>query len=292
MYIKTGIATFASAAILFAAGSVQASHNIEEYNKFNLSAASSLQAPLSTGHYIIETATAPQAAEAQQTMTDALPASQQLNEAVQPFSAALSQSAAQTSEKQVYVDLNRSASEILKQPLYTPQGKRVGTVHDIIISRTGDMMKIVVADGGMMSVGDKKAAFDASMLAYNRTDDQYIMNISEQDINESPDFSYDFDKASASVETIPPEGLSVKKLIGSKLVDHNDEVVADIENISFNFADAADQLIIGYDKILGMGGETAAVDFSKLRVVEDRKGTRFQLTGNQTAELRDMISSQ
>lgn len=291
MYIKAGIITLASAAFLFTAGTVSAANNIEEMTKFNLSSATALQAPLSTGHYQVANASAA-TASGSMTMTDAYPAAQQENENVKQFSAVLGGDASAKVEKteQVYVDMNRSADEIIAKPLYNTAGKRIGTIHDIIIDRTGDMMNVVVADGGMMSVGDKKAAFDAGLLSYNNAEDRYVMNINERDIAQANSFSYDPDKASANVETLPPEGLSVKRLIGTKLVDHNDEVVADIENISFNFKDSVDQLIIGYDKILGMGGETAAVDFSKIRLVEDRKGTRFQLTGNQSAELRTLLS--
>ena len=77
MYIKAGIASFAAAAFLFAAGSVNASsHKIEEVTKFNLSAATSLQAPLSTGHYLVATADTTDSYVGE-TMTDAMPVEQQ-----------------------------------------------------------------------------------------------------------------------------------------------------------------------------------------------------------------------
>ncbi len=274
MQFKHGIIALASAAFIFSAADLSAATNsIEEMAYVDLSSTTSMTQPMkTTGHYIVADASAYTGAT---TMTDA-----------DPVSAVDSTDLGAVTDSTIFVDMNRSANHIIGEPIYNEANTRVGTVHDVIVDRDGKMMSVVVADGGPMSAGDKKAAFDADLMRIDTATNQYRMMITEQDINDANSFSYDPTKASPSVDTLPPEGISVKKLTNTKLIDHNSEVMANIENISFDANKNIDQLIVAYNQILGMGGEEAALDFSKLRLVEDRKGIRFQMTSNQTAEFQ------
>ena len=276
MQLKHGIIALASVAFIFSAADLNAAtNNIEELKYVELSSATAMQQPLSSGHYIIADASKYTAGE-----------STVMSDADATFTITDEDAGAVEMKNTIFVDMERSANEIIGEPIYDEAGVRIGTVHDVIVDRSGQMMTVIVADGGPLSIGDKKAAFNSDELYLDDASGQYRMNIGEEDIASANTFSYDPTKASTKVDVMPPEGISVKKLAQAKLVDHNNEVVADIDNISFDANKSIDQLIVSYDKILGMGGDVAALDFSKLRLVEDRKGLRMQMTGNQSAEFR------
>ncbi|TNE34391.1 MAG: hypothetical protein EP348_10975, partial [Alphaproteobacteria bacterium] len=65
----------------------------------------------------------------------------------------------------------------------------------------------------------------------------------------------------------------------AKLVNDKGEKLGDIENISFKDG-KADQLIVGYNKILGFGGEDVALPYDKAKVVPMDGEVDFQLSAN------------
>ena len=149
MQFKHGIIALASAAFIFSAADLSAATNsIEEMAYVDLSSTTSMTQPMkTTGHYIVADASAYTGAT---TMTDA-----------DPMSAVDSTDLGAVTDGTIFVDMNRSANHIIGEPIYNEANTRVGTVHDVIVDRDGKMMSVVVADGGPMSAGDKKAAFDA-----------------------------------------------------------------------------------------------------------------------------------
>lgn len=192
--------------------------------------------------------------------------------------------------KAVQVNVSASAQRMIGQPVYTSDRQRVGTVEDIILSRSGNIQNIVVADGGFLSIRDKQAAFNVQQANPRWVNGQLHMDITEDMIENAKSFSYDRSDASESVQTPAPNSVSVARLLDADIVGPDQEILAAVDNIAFDSEGEADQLIIKYGQVFGMGGEKAAFDFNTARLVDEEgeQKAHFQLTGNQAAELKRM----
>jgi|GEM_PF-1087365 sporulation protein YlmC with PRC-barrel domain len=190
----------------------------------------------------------------------------------------------------IRINTQASANKMIGQPVYTAENKRVGTVEDIILSREGNLENVVVADGGFLSIRDKKAAFDARTVNPRWVNGKLQMDLTEEMIENAQSFSYDRTKASKSVQTPEPGSVSVARLLDANIVGPDQEVLAEVDNIAFGAEGEADQLIIKYGQVMGMGGERAAINFNTARLVDEEGGKKaqFQLTGNQAVELKRM----
>ena len=80
-------------------------------------------------------------------------------------------------------------------------------------------------------------------------------------------------------------GFSVAELLDGQLVNQKGDALADVENISFNGA-KAETLILGFNEVLGMGGQKAAMSFSAAQLIKnaDGGGYDFQLNASQTKQ--------
>ena len=66
------------------------------------------------------------------------------------------------------------------------------------------------------------------------------------------------------------------------LLDERRKVVAEVDDLSFKDGHA-DQLVVAFDQILGLGGGMAALNYSAAKVVRDGDDLDFQLSANQAA---------
>ncbi len=183
----------------------------------------------------------------------------------------------------VTIQSRKTANGIIGNPVYNEKQERVAKVTDIILDENGKAMMVVVADGSFIGMG-KKAAFDYSAITRVEKDGDVIMPLSETIIDNATTFSYDKKDRSDDVRIIPDNGYSVAKLLDGKLVNQKQETVADIENISFKNG-SANQLIVGFNKVLGMGGESVALSYSDAEIIRDGENLNFQLSAKKSAQL-------
>lgn len=182
----------------------------------------------------------------------------------------------------VVIDSRKTANGIIGHPVYNGKDESVATVTDIILDKDGKASMIVVSDG-MFGMG-KKAAFDYSAVTRVEKDGDVIMPLSEEMIDNAASFSYhNADKGDDKMRVIPDNGYSVSRLLRGRLLDQNKESVADIENISFKNG-MADQLIIGFDKTLGFGGERAVLSYKDATIIRHGNALDFQLSANKTTQ--------
>jgi sporulation protein YlmC with PRC-barrel domain len=184
----------------------------------------------------------------------------------------------------VTIDERMTSEGMIGQPVYNQQGQSVATIKDIILDSDGEAVMVVVADGEFIGLG-KTAAFDYGSIARVNADGDIIMPLTEEMIDNAAEFSYDRRGNSNNVRVIPSNGYSVSELLDGQLIDENKKTIAQIDNISFRNGQA-DQIIVGFNKILGMGGEKAALDFGSTDLVRDRNdnGYDFQLNDRETAQ--------
>lgn len=181
---------------------------------------------------------------------------------------------------------NMTANGLMGKSVINAAGKDIATVRDIIIGKNGRAAQVVVSDhSGMLGIGDKVAAFDYNKVVSQRYDGTIVMALSEDMIKRAVDFSYD-PKDWAKAKVIQEGHISTKLLLGGNVLDNNEAKVASIENVYFRHGDIT-QIIIGFDKTLGMGGSTASVDYNDMRMVRRDGGIDFKLTATQSARFKD-----
>lgn len=182
----------------------------------------------------------------------------------------------------IMIDSRTTANGIIGKSVYNAQGEAVARVTDIILDKDGRAAMVVVSDGAFIPVG-KKVAFDYSAITKVDAEGDVMMPISEETIDKAAPFSYERAGVSKEARVVPAEGYSVVNLLEGHLVDSKNKSVADVENISFKNG-YANQVIIGFDKTLGLGGDKAALNFEDVKITQKDKDVNFQLNTKQTAQ--------
>ncbi len=183
----------------------------------------------------------------------------------------------------VVINSRKTANGIIGHHVYNEKHESVAKVTDIILSKDGKAEMVVVSES-LLGMGTK-AAFDYSAITRVEDDGDVIMPLTKEILDNAASFSYDKaeGKSGEKVRVIPDNGYSVAKLLDGKLLNQKKEPVADIENISFKDG-KANQIIVGFDKMLGMGGEKAALSYSDAAIIRDGEKLNFQLSTKKTAQ--------
>jgi sporulation protein YlmC with PRC-barrel domain len=187
------------------------------------------------------------------------------------------------------VDARGTAQGMIGQPVIDTSGKKIATVKDIILDNEGEAELVVLADGGFMGIGSKLAAFDYDLVSQRNEDGDVIMPISQETLDKVAPFSYEAKDAEKDAKTrvIPADGISVAELLDGQILNTEKKAVAEVDNISFSNGEAS-QIIIGFDKTLGLGGEKAAVGFDNVDVVREKdKKVDVQLSAKQAANFEN-----
>lgn len=184
--------------------------------------------------------------------------------------------------KIILIDPRTTATGIIGHPIYNEKHESLGKVADIIVDQGGKAMMVIISDAKFISMG-KHAAFDYSVVTRVEADGDIITPLTEEIIAKAARFSYDRTQSGDKVSVIPDNGYSVNTLLKGRLLNPQKEPVADIENISFK-AGQATQLIIGFDKTLGFGGERAAMAYNSTSIIRDGYALDFIMSANKARE--------
>ena len=167
--------------------------------------------------------------------------------------------------------------------------KRYTTLGPIIIDRSGKAILIVVSDGGFLGIGKKVAAFDYDKVITQQPDGKVVMSLSQNMVFHAADFSYEQEDW-AKAKVIPSGSISIDALLKGDVLDNNGKKVANIDNVYIRNADVS-QIIVSFNKKLGMGGSLAALNYDDLQMVKKKKTLDFKLTSDQTAQFKDFKES-
>ncbi|HRQ60073.1 MAG TPA: PRC-barrel domain-containing protein [Alphaproteobacteria bacterium] len=186
--------------------------------------------------------------------------------------------------KNVEIDSRHTAAGMIGKPVYNGSKERVGTLKDIIVDAGGEARMIVVADGEFPGFDGKLVAFDYNVVFRQNAEGDLIAPISETTLDKAAEFSYDLKESGDSkVRVIPTNSYSVAALLDGQVINPQGENVAEIDNISFKNGRAS-QLIVGFDKVLGLGGKHAAIDYSDAKLVRTDGQLDFQLSASHAAQ--------
>lgn len=184
----------------------------------------------------------------------------------------------------VQIEHTTTAAGMLGQPVYNQDGDRVAKVKDIILDQEGHATMIVLADGQWTGAG-KLVALDYKALTKSVAEGDVIAPLTEEMIDQAAPFSYKESSLDNAVKVVPQNGYSVAALLDADLVDPNGETLAVIDNITFRDG-SAERLVVGFNQILGMGGNKAAVEFSDPSIVNQDGGPQFKLSLSQAEQFK------
>lgn len=202
------------------------------------------------------------------------------SEAYEEIKATLIGEESGSEQASLVIDSRKTATGLIGKPVYNERGESVAKVTDIILDESGKATMVVVADGEFIGMG-KKAAFDYGAITRVEVDGDVVMPLTEEMISNAASFSYDAaDAGDANVRVIPANAISVAELLDGQVLNTKNEAVADIDNISLKNG-RADKVIVSFDKVLGLGGQRAAMNFSDAKIIRDGDDLDFQLTANQ-----------
>jgi len=189
------------------------------------------------------------------------------------------------------VSERQSASGMIGKPVYNAKQEKVATVSDIIVDHNGRAQMVVVSDGGFAGIGDKLAAFDYGMVVSQNAEGDVFMPLTEDLLSKVAAFSYDRNDSSDKVRLIPADGYSVAELLKANLENQSGNKLAKVENITFDNGQA-DNIIVAFDEILGIGGDKAAFDFDDVQVIQkSADDISIRLNARQSAEFETYKNS-
>lgn len=182
----------------------------------------------------------------------------------------------------VTINSRTTAAGMIGQPVYNNE-ERVGKIDDIIVDQNGKAMMVIVADGDFFGTG-KLAAFDYARMVKADTNGDIVMPLTEDTIDQAVEFSYNREDRSDNVSVVPSNGYRASELLDGQLTNAKGEVLGQIDDIHFSGGTAA-HLIVGFDQVLGLGGEKAALTYGSAKIVPDGDDEHdFQLNTARTAQ--------
>lgn len=184
---------------------------------------------------------------------------------------------------EVTFDPRKTANGMIGKAVLNPQENKVGTVQDIILDSSGNASMVIIADSDFPGFSGKLVAIDYSVLSMRDSNGDLLAPLTENVIDKIVGFSYDPKDRSDTVRIIPDQGISVATLLQGQLLDAQANAVAEIDNITLKNGRATD-IIVGFDKTLGIGGEKLALAYKDTNLVRVEDGFDFQLSANQAAQ--------
>ncbi len=218
-----------------------------------------------------------------------------VSDAVKPADAA-KPAAAGLAVSEAKIAQDDSAEHMIGKPVLNAAGERVGSVHDVILAKNGQAKKLIVADGGMMSLGDKKAAFDYSVISSRDAKGALQTSITEEQINNATPFSYKAEDAAEkksgkvaapAVVVKAADDLSLRDVIGAAVVDQSGKKIGAVKDIAID-GNRAGKVIVAYDQILGLGGKKVSLAYGDVAFNQNDGGKlNLRLNETQAAQLVD-----
>lgn len=172
-----------------------------------------------------------------------------------------------------------SASGIIGAEVDNTANLRVGRMEDLIIDGQGNIKSVIVADNDIPGMKGKLV-----MLPYERVSRQdktgdIITPLTEEVIKEAKAFTYD--PTGDAAETHLAKGqYSVKWILDGSVVDKNGANLGAVDDLYLK-GGKVDSVIIGFDKIVGLGGEDVAVSYAPTTLSPQGDRTDVVLTTKQ-----------
>ncbi len=188
----------------------------------------------------------------------------------------------------VNVAESNTAKALLGTRLQDANGKDIGKIHDIVVDKDGDAEWVIIEDGGVLGLGSKLAAFDYDVIEGFNKDKDVVVKLSEASVKAAKPFEYvaSADAKAGAKTSLPAGQYSLKKILDADVIGPDGKKIADVDTVAFD-GDEVEFVIIAFDKIMGMGGDKAALNFDALALSEAKDKYSFKLNSQQTAQFEN-----
>jgi sporulation protein YlmC with PRC-barrel domain len=185
----------------------------------------------------------------------------------------------------ILIRRDRTATGIIGESIVNSNGVKIATIKDIITDRYGKAILVIAADHGFLGIGSKLAAFNYSRVLSENAQGEVVMTLSQEMVDSAADFSYDANDW-AKAKIIPTDGLSVNQLLKGSVFNSNGKKVADVDNVYFRNSEST-QIIMGFNRKMGMGGDLAAINFNELQMLRKNRSIDFNLNAEQSTRFEN-----
>lgn len=182
----------------------------------------------------------------------------------------------------------------------------IGEINEIVLSRDGTVLSVIVGVGGFLGIGEKDVAIDMKQLKFvsdGEAADEYflVVNSNLAGVENAPAYVradttteqtagiVDRQKLTApdvardGYETVASADLTTEDLTGARVYGMNDEDVGEISELIVTDDGKLDLAVIDVGGFLGIGERPVALTFDELQIVRG-DGNSFRVYIDSTKE--------
>lgn len=174
-----------------------------------------------------------------------------------------------------------STSGILGAEVHNTADARVGRMEDMLVDKNGTVKSVIVADNDIPGMKGKLIALPYERVARQEKSGDVIIPLTEEVIKDARAFTYE-PSGDANELTIAKGYYSVKQILDGNVVDKNGAKLGSVDDLYLK-GGKIDSVIIGFDKVIGLGGEDVAVSYAPTSLSAQGNTTDVVLTVKQTA---------
>lgn len=162
----------------------------------------------------------------------------------------------------------------------------IGEIGDLVLTRDGEVLAVIVDVGGFLGIGEKLVALDMKALRFlgdaateDPNDFFIVAPVALGLIEEAQTFHWGNDNADASAAydragytPVVPDALTTEDLTGERVYDANDQWIGEVSQLLLTDDGKLDRAVIDVGGFLGIGEKPVALSMDQLRIVRDENG--------------------
>lgn len=228
------------------------------------------------------------------------------------------------SDMEFDAEVNLNASEMIGSRVYVsemdlsdgslpPEGERqwddIGEIHEIVLTRSGDVGSVIVDVGGFLGIGEREVAIDMSQLQFvsdGEDADEYfiVVRASVAGVEDAPEYRGRDVEMEADAGTQDAEGrmrltapavtrdgyepadmeqLTSEMLTGARVYGSEDEDIGEIGQLLLTDDGMIDRAVIDVGGFLGLGEHHVAVTMEELTILQNDGDVRVYIDATQEA---------
>ncbi|MEX3013954.1 PRC-barrel domain-containing protein [Gymnodinialimonas hymeniacidonis] len=228
------------------------------------------------------------------------------------------------SDMEFDAEVNLNASELIGSRVYVsemdmsdgmlpPESERewddIGEIHEIVLTRAGEVGSVIVDVGGFLGIGEREVAIDMSQLQFvsdGEDADEYfiVVRASVAGVEDAPeyrgtnvDMEADADMRDADdrmrltapavtregYEPADIEQLTSEMLTGARVYGSEDEDIGEIGELLLTDDGMIDRAVIDVGGFLGIGEHHVAVTMEELTILQSDGDVRVYIDATQEA---------
>lgn len=156
--------------------------------------------------------------------------------------------------------------------------EQVGSIRDIHVNESGEVLHLIVDDGSAWSMGDKTVAIDYDRVSSMDESGDIYAAITEGVI-----------KNTAAYDPQDHDHISLAKLLDGEVIGDDGRTLASVENVVIQNGTAT-HIIVTFNDIFEMGGEELALDFGNRILAAQESETDVVLSAPQTLAVKSFIA--